>query len=201
MKTTSIAKFILALLAVVSGYSLLEAAPPTPVSEMDKKELKIYKRDVKKYSFETQTFKDSSSGITWLQSPVLSDPSTPSMRHYFRTGFLNGSIVTNQVIVSHLHIGFNEYDRKTMDYTAFKLDGKTLPTEVGDPLRDPANDAITQISAITIPVDTLLSHAETGMDLKAVNSFGETDVPIRAALTTAYSNRLQKEKEKQSKKK
>lgn len=200
MNPTKTIKAIAILLAFASALSL-QAAPPTPVAEMDKKELKIYKRDVKKYAFETQTFKDASSGITWLQSPVLSDPSTPSMRHYFRTGFLNGNIVANQVIVSHLHIGFNEYDRKTMDYTSFKLDGKTLPAEVGDPLRDPANDAITQISAITIPADTLFSHAETGMDLKAVNSFGETDVPIRAALVTAFSNRLQKETEKQSKKK
>lgn len=182
-------KAIAFLLAFASALSL-QAAPPKAVAEMTKKELKTHKRDASAVSFDTKVNKDKANNIDWLESPVMNDLSTPNLRHYFRAAIRDGKLVTIQVIVSHVQFGFTNYDRKSMDYTSLKLDKLPIPTEPGEPLRDPQNDAITQLSAGTLTEKTLRDHADTGMHLFAVNTFGETEVSIKASTVTGFLKRL-----------
>ncbi|MBC2605231.1 hypothetical protein [Pelagicoccus albus] len=192
MKTRKLLCTAIALCVATGNALLLEAAPPKAIADMDKKELKIHKRDYKKYAFETQINKDRSTGITWLESPQVAHPSTPAMAHYFRVAFRDGKPVAHQLIVAKLHQGMTEYDRKSMDYTSARIGDRVLPTEAGDPQRNPAYDQLTQISSITITPEILKSHADTGIDLWVKNTFGETEVPIHASLVTAFLSRYEK---------
>ncbi len=184
------ALLIATLASAVAFAPIVSAAPPTPVAEMSKKELKTYKRDTNAIAFDTKLNKDKANNLEWLESPVMNDPSTPNLRHYFRAAIRDGKLVTIQVIVSQVQFGFTEYDRKSMDYTSIKLGDRLLPTEAGEPLRDPAQNAITQISAATITEQTLRDHAETGMHLMAKNTYGDTEVPIKPSHVTGFLRRL-----------
>lgn len=193
IKSTCLAGLIIGSLALAE---LGLAAPPTPVAEMTPKEVKTYKRDANSVSFDTKTFKDSANAITWLESPVMSDSSTPNLRHYFRSAFKDGKLVVIQIIVTQVHIGFTEFDPKTNDFNAARIGTTQLPTEAGDALRDPASNSITQRSSIQISEAQLRAHELTGIHLLVKNTYGETEVPIRAATVTGYLKRFDKMKAK-----
>lgn len=192
MQKAKLYKSAITLLLAITSALLVEASPPKAVSEMSKKELKIHSRDVKKYSFETQINKDKASGITWIESPSISNTSTPSMRHFIRVAIKDGKPITHQIIVTHTHQVMTEYDRKSMDYTGSRIGTIKLPTEAGEPLRDPAADTKTQISSITITQKMLRESAETGIELWVTNTFGDTEVPIEASLVSAFLIRYEK---------
>lgn len=177
----------------------LQADPPTAVADMTKKELKIHKRNVSEYTFETQGEIDRSTGFYWIQSPQTFEELTPSIQQYFRVGYKDSTLLTVQLIVIYNKYDIGIYDKETMDFHKFELNGLAVPAT---PQRGiPANNAVTLTTSVKLNKNHLTQYKDTGLYLKGISKDETIEVPVRPALVAAILKAMDKYEAKMAKKK